>query len=172
MGRISVFPGTATVLQNIQTARTAQGTLIQKWNSELQALEQRRLRERGALPACHNEAGAPSQLAIREVELAYVQHKIDLAAHYLEQFRPIAQQMLDAVAPRVRHGDAGMRAWEDLQSPGTQAQLAPVARSAEADALLDVSQVQDFIQGISKLAARPVADRKAIGRVYAQAKGC
>jgi len=32
------------------------------------------------------------------------------------------------------------------------------------------SQVQDFIQGISKLAARPAADRKAIGRVYAQAK--
>jgi hypothetical protein len=32
--------------------------------------------------------------------------------------------------------------------------------------------VQELIQGISKLAARPIAERKAIGRVYAQAKGC
>jgi len=172
MGRISVFSGTAGVLQNIQAARTAQAALTQKWNTELHALEQRRLRDRGALPACHNEAGAPSQLAIREVELAYVQQKIALAAHYLEQFQPVLQQMLDAFAPRIRYGDAVMGAWAELQNSGAQAQLAPVAWAAEADALLDVGQVQDFIQGISKLAARPVADRKAIGRVYAQAKGC
>jgi hypothetical protein len=172
MGRISVFPGTTGVLQNIQAARTAQAALTQKWNAELRALEERRLRDRGALPACHNEAGAPSQLAIREVELAYVQQRIDLAAHYLEQSRPILQQMLTAVEPRMRHGDAAMAAWEELQNPAARAQLAPLARAAEADALLDVGQVQDFIQGVSKLAARPVADRKAIGRVYAQAKGC
>jgi hypothetical protein len=172
MGRISVFSGTAGVLQNIQAARTAQAALTQKWNAELHALEQRRLLDRGALPACHNEASAPSQLAIREVELAYVQQKAALAAHYLEQFQPVLQQMLAAVSPRIRHGDAVMAAWEELQNPGAQAQLAPVARAAEADALLDVGQVQDLMQGISKQAARPVADRKAIQRVYAQAKGC
>ena len=65
-----------------------------------------------------------------------------------------------------------MDAWQDLQNPGTQAQLAPIARSAESDALLDVGLVQELVQGVSKLAARPVADRKAIERVYAQAKGC
>ena len=65
-----------------------------------------------------------------------------------------------------------MSAWEELQNPGAQAQLAPVARGSEADALQDVSLVQDFVQGVSKLAARPVADRNAIRRVYAQAKGC
>jgi hypothetical protein len=172
MGRISVFSGTAGVLQNIQAARTAQAALTQKWNADLHALEQRRLQERSALPACHHDAGAPSQLAIREVELAYVQQKTALAAHYLEQFQPVLQQMLTAVSPRIRHGDALMEAWEGLQNPGAQAQLAPVARAAEADALLDVGQMQDFVQGISNLAARPVADRKAIGRVYAQAKGC
>jgi hypothetical protein len=172
MGRISVFPGTAQVLQNIEAARTAQAKLIQKWNAELHGLEQRRLGERGALPACHNETGAPSQLAIRELELAYVQQKIVLAARYLQQFQPVLQQMLAAVSPRIRHADLVMRSWEDLQSPDPQAQLAPVARATEADALLDVGLVQDLIQGVSKLAARPVADRHAIGRVYAQAKGC
>jgi hypothetical protein len=173
MGRISAFSGTAEVLQNIEAARTAQAALIQKWNAELHALEQRRLNDRGALPACHNEAaGAPSQLAIREVELAYVQQKAALAAHYLEQFQPVQQQMLAAVSPRIRHGDAVMAAWEDLQNPVTQAQVAPVARAAEADALLDVVQVADFIQAVSKQAARPVADRKAVERVYARAKGC
>jgi len=72
----------------------------------------------------------------------------------------------------MRHGDAVMAAWQELQNPGAQAQAAPVAWAAEADALLDVGQVEDFIQAISKQAARPVADRKAIERVYAQAKGC
>jgi hypothetical protein len=172
MGRISVFSGTAEVLQKVQAAREAQAALTQKWNAQLHALEQRRLRERGALPACHNEAGAPSQLAIREVELAFVQQKITLAAQYLEQFQPVLQQMLAAVAPRMRHGDVVMQAWEELQSPGAQAQLAPLARAAEAEALQDVGVVQDFVEAVSKLAARPVADRKAIGRVYAQAKGC
>jgi hypothetical protein len=80
--------------------------------------------------------------------------------------------MLAAVAPRITHGDSVMAAWEELQNPSAQAQLAPIARSAETDALHDVEQVQSFIQAISKQAARPVADRKAIGRVYAQAKGC
>jgi hypothetical protein len=80
--------------------------------------------------------------------------------------------MLAAVSPRIRHGDSVIAAWEDLQNPGSQAQLAPPARAAEADALLDVGQVEDFVQAISKQAARPVADRKAIERVYAQAKGC
>jgi len=173
MGRISVFSGTSTVLQNLQAARTAQTALTQKWSADLHALEQRRLRERGALPACHNEAaGAPSQLAIREVELAYVEQKTALAAQYLQQFQPVLQQTLAAVSPRIMHGDAVMQAWEELQSPGAQAQLAPLARASEADALLDVGLVQDFLQAVSKLAARPVADRKAIGRVYAHAKGC
>ena len=171
-GRISVFPGTAVVVQNIQAARTAQAALTQKWNADLNALEQRRLRDRGALPACHNEAGAPSQLAIREVELAYVQQKAALAAQYLQQFKPVLQQLLTAVSPRIQHGDTVMSAWEELQNLGAQAQLAPIARASEADALQDVSLVQDFVQGVSKLAARPIADRKAIGRVYAQAKGC
>jgi hypothetical protein len=172
VGRISVFPGTAGLLQNIQAARKAQAALVQKWNADLHALEQRRVLERGALPACHNVAGAPSQLAIREVELAYVQRKITLAAHYLEQFQPVLQQLLTAISPRIHHGDAVMGAWEALQNPGAQAQVAPVARAAEADALLDVGLVQDFVQEASKLAARPIADRNAVGRVYAQAKGC
>lgn len=171
-GRISAFPGTALVQQDIQAARAARSALTQEWSVDLNALEQRRLRERGALPACHNEAGAPSQLAIREVELAYAQQKISLATRYLEQFQPVVQQLLKAVSPRIGHGDAVMEAWQDLQNPGAQAQLAPIARSAEGDALLDVGLVQELIQGISKLGARPVAERKAIERVYAQAKGC
>jgi hypothetical protein len=172
MGRISVFPGTALVLQNIQAARTAQAALTQKWNADLHALEQRRLADRGALPACHNEAGAPSQMAIREVELGYVRQKVALAARNLQQFQPVLQQLLTAVSPRIEHGDAVMSAWEEVRSPGAQAQLAPVARASEAEALQDVSLVEDFVQSVSKLAARPLADRNALMRVYAQAKGC
>jgi hypothetical protein len=170
--KITVFPDTTRTLQNIQAARAAQATLMQDWQAELHRLEQRRVLERGALPACHNETGAPSQIAIREIELAYVQQRITTAAHYLEQFRPLVQRMLAAVSARIAHGDKTMQAWQDLRDPAAQAQFAPVARAAESDALLDVGLVQDFIQDISKVAARPIAERKALGRVYADAKGC
>jgi len=170
--RITVFPDTARVLQNIQAARTAQAALVQQWNAQLHALEQHRLSERSALPACHNEVGAPSQLSIRDVELSFVQQRISIAAQYLEQFKPVLQQLLAAVSPRIHHGDAVMGAWEGLHSAGAQAQLEPVAHSAESAALQDVGLVQDFVQEVSKLAARPIAERKALGRVYAQAKGC
>lgn len=170
--KITVFPDTAHTLQNIQAARAAQATLMQDWQAQLHRLEQRRLLERGALPACHNETGAPSQLAIREIEIAYVQQRITTAAHYLEQFRPLVQRMLAAVSARIAHGDKVMQAWQDLRDPAAHAQFAPVARAAASDALLDVGMMQDFVQDISKMAARPIAERKALGRVYADAKGC
>jgi hypothetical protein len=170
--KISVFPDTARLLRDIQAARTAQAAISQQWQAELRSLEQSRIRERGALPACHNEAGAPSQAAIRDVELAYAQRKIDIAGRYLEKSQPVVQQLLAAVSPRIEHGDAVMDAWNRLNSPGARAQLAPVAHSAESDALLDVGLVEDLVQEASKQAAKAIADQNAIGRVYAQAKGC
>ena len=170
--KISVFSDIAAVLQKIQVARTAQAALLQKWHADLSALEQRRLQARSALPACHNDAGAPSQAAIRDIEQSFLQQKIAIAARYLGQFRPLVEQMLAAVSPRIGHGDSAMAAWAQLRSPGKKAELAPVAHAAESDALHDVALVQSYIQDISKLAARPVAERNAVGRVYAQAKGC
>jgi hypothetical protein len=172
VAQITVFPSAATVLQNIQATRAAQAALVQKWRAELNALEQHRLQERGALPACHNEAGAPSQLAIRDVERSYAQRKIAIAARYLAQFHGLVTQMKLAVAPRIEHGDAAMAAWAHLHDAGIKAQLAPLARGAATDALQDVGLVQNFIQDTSLLAARPVADRNALERVYAQAAGC
>lgn len=170
--QIVPFADKAHVQQNIQAARTAQAALVQKWQADLNALEQRRLRERSALPACHNEAGTPSQIAIRDVELAYAQQKATIAAQYLQQFQPVLQQLLAAVSPRIQHGDALMDAWSRINNPAARAQLAPVAHGAEIDALQDVDLVADFVQAISRMAARPIADRNALGRVYAQAKGC
>jgi hypothetical protein len=170
--KISVFSDSAGVLPKIQVARTAQAALLQKWHAELNALEQRRLLARSALPACHNDAGAPSQAAIRDVEQSFLQQKIEIGVRYLGQFRPLVDQVLAAVSPRIEHGDAAMAAWTQLRNPVKKAELAPVARGAESDALLDVALVQSYIQDISKLAARPVAERNAVGRVYAQAKGC
>ena len=172
VGRISVFSDTATVLQKIQATREAQAALLQKWHAELNALEQRRLRARSALPACHNEAGAPSQLAIRDIEQSFVAQKMQIAVRYLTEFRPLVEQLTAAVSPRIEHGDAAMSAWMQLRSLGTKAQLAPVARGAESDALLDVALVQRYIQDSSKQAAQAAADRNALRRVYAGAKGC
>lgn len=170
--KISVFPDTAVVLQSIQASRTAQAALLQKWHGELNALEQRRLRARGALPACHNEAGTPSQASIRDVEQSFSQQKIEIAVRYLAQFQPLLEQLLAAVSPRIAHGDAVMEAWTKLRNPFKQAELAPVAHGSENDALLDVALIQSYIQDVSKLAARPISDRNALRRVYANAQGC
>jgi hypothetical protein len=171
-GKISVFPDTAAVLQKIQAARTAQAALLEKWHAELSALEQRRILARTALPGCHNEAGVPSQVAIRDVELSFAQQRLEIALRYLAESRPLVNQLLAAVSPRIEHGDAAMAAWSQLRNPGARAQLAPLAREAETDALQDVALVHGYIQDISKLAARPVADRNALGRVYGNARGC
>jgi hypothetical protein len=171
-GKISVFPDTAAVLQRIQAARVVQAALLQKWHAELNALEQQRVKARGALPACHNEAGTPSQASIRDVEQSFSQQKIEIAVRYLAQFQPLLDQLLAAVSPRIAHGDAVMDAWTKLRSQSKKAELAPLAHGSENDALLDVALVQNSIQDVSKLAARSISERNALGRVYANAKGC
>ena len=166
------LPASADPLQAIQQARGARVALEQKWRGELNALEQQRLLERTAMPACHNESGAPSQLAIRDVERSYASRRIAIAARYLPQFEPALRQLLAAVSPRIAHGDQVMSAWKQLRSASLRAQLGPVAQSSQTAALQDVNLVLGAVQEISKLAARPVADLKALERVYAQAKGC
>jgi hypothetical protein len=171
-GKIEVFSDTGAVLQKIQVARTDQAALLQKWHAELNSLEQRRIRARSALPACHNDTGTPSQASIRDVEVAFSKEKIEIALRYLADFQPRVDKLVAAVSPRIAHGDATLSAWEKLDSPFKRAQLAPLAHGAESDALLDVTLLQSYIQEVSKLAARSISERNALQRVYANAKGC
>jgi hypothetical protein len=170
--KIVVFPGTAAVVQKVQVARTDAAALLQKWHAELNSLEQRRIQARGALPACHNEAGTPSQASIRDVEQAFSREKIEIAVRYLAEFQPRLDQLLAAVSPRIAHGDATLGAWNKLGNLSRRAELAPVARGSESDALLDVALIQSYIQDVSKLAARSISERNAQQRVYANARGC
>jgi hypothetical protein len=170
--KITVFANTGAVLQKIQAARTDEAAVLQKWHAELNSLEQRRIQARSALPACHNEAGTPSQASIRDVEQAFSTEKVEIAVRYLAEFQPRLDQLLAVVSPRIAHGDATLGAWNRLGNPFKKAELAPIARGSEADALRDVALIQSYIQDISKLAARSIAERNALHRVYANAKGC
>ena len=170
--KIDIFSDTGAVQQKVHAIRTEQSALLQKWHAELNSLEQRRIRARGALPACHNDAGTPSQASIRDVEESFSKEKLEIAVRYLAAFQPQLDKLLTAVSPRIAHGDATLSAWNELSNPFKKAQLAPVARGAERDALLDVALIQRYIQDISKLAARSIVERNALQRVYANAKGC
>jgi hypothetical protein len=170
--KIDVFPDTGAVLQKVRAAQAEQAAVLQKWHAELNSLEQRRLHARGALPACHNEAGVPSPASIRDVEQTFAKEKIEIAVRYLAQFQPRLDQLLAAVSPRIAHGDTSLSNWNKLANPFKKAQLAPLARGAESDALRDVALVQSYIQEISKLAARSISERNAMQRVYANARGC
>lgn len=170
--KIAVFADTGGVLQKVKAAQTEQAAQLQKWHAELNSLEQRRVRARGALPACHNEASTPSQASIRDVEQAFAQERVEIAVRYLGDFQPRLEQLLAAVSPQIAHGDATMSAWNKLGNPFKRAELAPLAHGAEIDALQDVALVQGYIQEVSKLAARSISERNALQRVYAEAKGC
>lgn len=170
--KIAVFPDTGAVLQKVKAAQTEQAAMLQKWHAELNSLEQRRQQARGALPACHNEAGTPSQASIRDVEQSFAQERIEIAVRYLAAFQPRLEQLLAAVSPQIAHGDANLSAWNKLGNPFKRAELAPLAHGAEIDALQDVALVQSYIQEVSKLAARSIAERNAVRRVYAEARGC
>jgi len=170
--KIDVFADSGTVLQKIQAAQTDRAALLQKWRAELSSLEQRRIRARSALPACHNESAMPSPASIRDVEMAFSKERIEIALRYLADFRPRVDNLVAAVSPRIAHGDAALGAWSRLGNPSKRAELAPVARGAESDALLDVTLIQGYIQEVSKLAARSISERNAQQRVYANAKGC
>lgn len=170
--KITAFPDTGAVLQKVKAAQTDQAAALQKWHAELNSLEQRRVQARGALPACHNESGTPSQASIRDVEQTFAQERIEIAVRYLAQFQPRLEQLVAAVSPQIAHGDAVMSAWSKLGNPFKRAELAPIAHGAESDALQDVALIQRYIQEVSKLAARSISERNALQRVYADAKGC
>ena len=80
--------------------------------------------------------------------------------------------MLAAVSPQIAQGDAGFAAWNKLASLAKKAELAPIAQGTETAALQDVAAIQSYIQEVSKLAARSIAERNAMQRVYANAQGC
>jgi hypothetical protein len=170
--KIDVFPDAAAVLQKVRVAQTEQAAVLQKWHAELNSLEQRRLQARGALPACHNETGTPSQASIRDVEQTFSKERIEIAVRYLADFQPRLDQLLAAVSSQIAFGDTSLSTWDKLGNPWKKAQLAPVARGAASDALQDVALIQSYIQVISKLAARSITERNAMQRVYAAAKGC
>jgi len=172
VAKIAVFPDTGAVLQKVKAAQTDQAALLQKWHAELNSLEQRRLRARGALPACHNEASTPSQASIRDVEQSFNKERIEIAVRYLAEFQPRLDQLLAALSPQIAHGDATLSAWNRLGNPFKRAELAPIAHGAASDALQDVALIQSYIQEVSKLAARTISERNALQRVNANAKGC
>ena len=170
--KITVFPASGAVLQKIQAARSEQAAALQKWHADLNSLEQRRIQARSALPACHNEAGTPSQASIRDVETAFATEKTGIAVRYLAEFQPRLDSLLAAVSPQIAHGDATFSVWNKLSNPAKRAELAPLAHGAESDALLDVAAIHSYIQEVSKLAARSISERNAMQRVYANARGC
>lgn len=169
---IVAFPDTSAVAQKVRTAQSEQASVLQKWHAELNSLEQRRVQARGALPACRNGAGTPSQASIRDVEQAFAEEKTEIAVRYLADFQPRLERLLADVSPQIAHGDSLFSAWSKLGNPVKKAQLTPTVRFDELTALADVGLIQAYIQEVSKLAARSIAERNAMQRVYADAKGC
>jgi len=170
--RIGPYPGTVQVEQDVQKLRSQEIALEQQWNAEAEAIGKQEQAAESALPICHNEAGEPSDIAVREVRLSYASKSIDLANKYLPKFEPLVQQLRATLGQRIDYGDDAMVAWSQIQSPTYKQQMSTAAHGAENTGLGDVGLMESFIKDPSKKAAQAVADKKNIERVYANAKGC
>lgn len=172
MRRIGVYPDTSQLMADVQMIRNEAIALEGQWQSERQAIDRQESQARAALPVCHNEAGEPSEIAVRDVERQYGDARVQLATRYLGKFQALADQMKAAVLPGIDYGDAAMVAWSQIGNAAMKQQMATIARGAYNSALGDVGIYSAFIQDPVKQAAQAVADRKQVDVTYASAKGC
>ena len=166
-----MFPDTAAVLQKIQAARTDEAAHLQKWHAELNSLEQRRIQARSALP------GLPQR---SRHALPGFHPRCGAGVRRRKRWRSRCVTSRNSSPPGAvaRRRYPQDRAWRcHPAEPGTswairsgKAQLAPIARGSESDALRDVALIQSYIQEVSKLAPPvPFPERNALQRVYARA---
>jgi hypothetical protein len=170
--QIQFYPATVQIMQKTVAIQNASAALQAQWDKDAAALATAEAAERARLAVCHGEAGEPSDLAVKSVALNYAGKAIALADSYLPKFIGLAVQYRQTIAPEVAYGDNAAASWQKISNPGLKAQTVVLARGAESSALNDVARYLAFVEGISKKAARTVAGREGVERLYANAKGC
>jgi hypothetical protein len=80
--------------------------------------------------------------------------------------------MRAAVMPQIDYGDDALAAWTQISDPGLKQQVSASARGAEQQSLGQVGIVEQLVEQVSSKAAQAVADKKAIQKKYANARGC
>jgi hypothetical protein len=146
--------------------------LLKAWDAESQDLDSQQIQERARLPACHNEAGNPSGLALASLAYKYDDQRIQAATKYLGQAIPVLDQLKTIVGRVIDSVDSARAAWAGMQSQGLKQSMAAQASAEQNLSIAQVQSVASFVQELSKRAAQSVARRKDDERNYANAGGC
>ncbi len=166
------YPGQAQVMVDVMKLQMQVNTLQSQWDQDVNALVPQKDAQIRALPECPGEAGLPSGLEVEKVELQFADQRISIASKYLGQIVPIVGSMRAAVMPQIDYGDDALAAWTQISDPGLKQQVSASARGAEQQSLGQVGIVEQLVEQVSSKAAQAVADKKAIQKKYANARGC
>jgi hypothetical protein len=167
-----VYSGHAQVVESITSIGKESQTIYAQWDAEAAPLVAQETAAEQRLPVCPGEASIPSDLEVSKVKLEYADKKIAIADRYLSKFQPLVDKMKVAVMPEIDFGDDAIAAWTRIQDPGMKQQVSASAHGAEQTGFGDAGTVEGLIKNASEKAAQTVADKKAIQKKYADAKGC
>jgi hypothetical protein len=167
-----VYEGQQQVLADVLAINKQAQTIEAQWDAEVAPLVAQAQAAIQKLAVCPGEASIPSDQEVSKVKLEYADRRITIAGNYLSKFESLANKMKVTVQPEIDFGDDAIAAWSQIQSPALKQQTSAMAHGAEAQSFGAVGQVEAFIRNLSEKAAQTVADKKAIQKQYADAKGC
>jgi hypothetical protein len=167
-----VYSGQQQVMADVMKLQVQVNGIESKWDQDVSALVPQEQAQMRQLPVCPGEASIPSDLDTEKLDLKFADQRISIAAKYLTQIAPIVSKMRVAVQPQIDFGDDALAAWTQISDPGLKRQVSPSAHGAEQQGLGDVGIVEKLVEEVSSRAAKTVADKKAIQKKYANARGC
>jgi hypothetical protein len=167
-----VYSGQAQVLEGMKAIRIEANGIEAQWDAEAAPLVAQEDAQQRQLPVCPGEASIPSDLEASKLKLEFADKRIKLAGQYLPKFAPLVDKMRATVLPEIDFGDDALAAWTKIQDPGLKQQVSASAHGAEQIGLGDVGAVESFVKDVSQKAAQTIAQKKAIEKQYANAKGC
>jgi len=167
-----VYQGHAQVIGDVTAVNTEAVKLQEEWDAAAAPLAAQEAAQEQKLPVCRGEAGEPSEQAVDSLRIQFANKRIALAGEYLPKFAPLVGKMRAALLPEIDFGDDAIAAWTAIQDPGLKQQMSATAHGAENGSLADVGMLETLIKNTSEKAARTVAEKKALEKQAASAKGC
>jgi hypothetical protein len=167
-----VYSGNQQVVADVLAINKQAQSIEAQWDAEVAPLVAQEQAAIQKLAVCPGEASIPSDQEVSKVKLEYADKRIAIAGDYLSKFESLANKMKVTVQPVIDFGDDAIAAWSQIQSPALKQQTSAMAHGAQAQSFGAVGQVEAFIRNLSRKAAQTVADKKAIQKQYADAKGC
>ncbi|MGD0733134.1 MAG: hypothetical protein ABR956_17860 [Terracidiphilus sp.] len=167
-----VYSGKQAVMADVLKLQQEVNGVYTQWDQALAALAPQQQAQFRQLPPCPGEASIPSSQDQKKLELKFADERIAIASQYLGQIAPIVGKARAAVLPEIDFDDDALAAWTQISDAALKQQVSASAHGAQQQGLGDVGIVEQMVEQASSKAAQAEADKKAIQKKYANARGC